>query len=79
VLATFGDPRQERAMKIVLNGEEREAPEGLTLAQLLRQWSFDPHRVAVEVNLKIVPRADQERFVVHGGDRLEVVTFVGGG
>lgn len=66
-------------MKLVLNGEEREVADGLTLAELLQVWQFDPVRIAVEVNLKIVPRAQHASFRPQEGDRLEIVTFVGGG
>jgi sulfur carrier protein len=40
---------------------------------------MDPRRVAVEVNLALVPRGEHDRRVLAEHDRLEVVTFVGGG
>jgi sulfur carrier protein len=66
-------------MRIVLNGEERDVRDGLTLAQLLEELRFDPSRIAVEVNRQIVPRRQHAALQLHNDDRLEVVTFVGGG
>jgi thiamine biosynthesis protein ThiS len=64
---------------IVVNGEPRSAPEGTTVAQLLRGLALDPRTVAVERNREIVPRREFEGTVLTPGDRLEIVTFVGGG
>lgn len=66
-------------ISIFLNGEAREAPEGLTLAELLDWLKLPQDRVAVERNLKIVPRESWAGAVVGEGDRLEIVQFVGGG
>lgn len=66
-------------ISISLNGEAREAPEGLTLAGLLDWLKLPQDRVAVERNLKIVPRESWAGTIVEEGDRLEVVHFVGGG
>jgi thiamine biosynthesis protein ThiS len=38
-----------------------------------------PERVAVEVNLRIIKRADFENYKLHNGDTIEIVYFVGGG
>lgn len=64
---------------IHLNGQAREAPEGLTLATLLEWLKLPADRVAVERNLEIVPRDRWRETSVGAGDRLEVVHFVGGG
>jgi sulfur carrier protein len=40
---------------------------------------LSPTRVAVEVNLEVVPRGKHQTHVLRDGDRLEIVTFVGGG
>ncbi|HYX53265.1 MAG TPA: sulfur carrier protein ThiS [Candidatus Limnocylindrales bacterium] len=66
-------------MQIQLNGESREVAEGITLAALVAQLGMKADRVAVELNLEIVPRAKWESTVLKSGDRLEVVHFVGGG
>jgi thiamine biosynthesis protein ThiS len=64
---------------ILLNGEPRGIAPGTTLAGLLAELGLDARQVAVERNLEIVPRADYAATALAEGDRLEVVTFVGGG
>ena len=67
------------AITIQLNGEDREIPEGLTLAGLLERLNLPADRVAVERNREIVPRARWTETVLQPGDNLEVVHLVGGG
>ena len=64
---------------VVVNGETVRVPSGSTVADLLRTLSLEPTRVAVEHNLRVVPRADHPALRLNHGDRLEIVTFVGGG
>ena len=66
-------------MTIVLNGETRDVPDGLTLMALLDWLKIAADRVAVERNLEIIPRSRWPAARVESGDRLEVVHFVGGG
>ena len=66
-------------MKIVFNGQPRETAENTTIAELLQQLNLSPRYVAVEVNLELVPRGRHAEYVLGEGDRLEVVTLVGGG
>lgn len=66
-------------MRIVVNGETRDAPEGLTIARLLEELKVEAKHVAVEVNLQLVPRGRHGEHALSPGDRLEVVTLVGGG
>ena len=66
-------------MKIVLNGEDFEIAEPLSLSSLLAQLEIDTRRVAVEHNLIVVKREQLDTVTVSEGDRIEVVNFVGGG
>jgi len=66
-------------MLLHINGEQRDFPDGLTVATLVAQLGMKPDRVAVELNLEIVPRSQWEATVLKNGDKLEVVHFVGGG
>lgn len=66
-------------MRIVLNGEEREVADGLTVAGLLETLDVPRRYVAVERNREIVPRARHAETVLADGDRVEIVTMVGGG
>ncbi len=66
-------------MKVRLNGQERELPEGTTLEELIRTLGLQGGRVAVERNGQVVPKARYAGVVLGEGDRLEIVHFVGGG
>lgn len=66
-------------MTVILNGEAREVREGSTVADLLGALGLSEARVAVERNRAIVPASARAAERLAEGDRLEVVTFVGGG
>jgi sulfur carrier protein len=66
-------------MTIYINGDSRSIEGGVTVAQLLRELGVMTPHVAVELNLEVVPRAKHEQTRLQDGDRLEVVTLVGGG
>ncbi|HEY2941802.1 MAG TPA: sulfur carrier protein ThiS [Vicinamibacteria bacterium] len=66
-------------MQVSVNGETLRVPSGSTVADVLRRLSLDRARVAVEHNLRVVPRAEHASQRLNHGDRLEIVTFVGGG
>lgn len=64
---------------ILVNGEPRAVPEGVSLLELLRQLELDPRTVVVEHNRQIVRRSDLATIQVIAGDSIELVHFVGGG
>ncbi|MDO4340094.1 MAG: sulfur carrier protein ThiS [Eubacteriales bacterium] len=64
---------------ITVNGKERELPRELTLAEFLEQENYKVSRIAVELNGEIIPKATYADVLLHSGDVLEVVSFVGGG
>lgn len=66
-------------MRITVNGDAREVRRGMTVAELLGELRIKDERVAVEVNLDVVRRPDRAARVLAEGDRVEVVSFVGGG
>ena len=66
-------------MKIVLNGETREVPDGGSLLDLLVHLGIDPSRVAAEINRGIVRKDNWGTTKVPPDARIEVVQFVGGG
>lgn len=66
-------------MKVTLNGEVKECTEGTTIEKLLDLCKIDKNRIAVELNLVIVPKKELSDRVLKDADVLEVVTFVGGG
>jgi thiamine biosynthesis protein ThiS len=66
-------------VQISLNGEPRQVTQGSTVADLLRELELEGARVAVERNQRIVPTPSRAAERLAEGDRLEIVTFVGGG
>jgi sulfur carrier protein len=66
-------------MTIEVNGKPREIANGTSVASLLEELGVKQPHVAVELNLEVVPRAEHAATALCDGDRLEVVTLVGGG
>ena len=66
-------------MTIWVNGQPREVPEGMNLTALLASLEIGGPGVAVEVNAEVVRRARHAEHRLTDGDRVEIVTFVGGG
>lgn len=69
----------EQVVQVYINGESREVDDQTTIAALIQSLSLEPRHVAVEVNLEVVPRARHGQHRLATGDRLEIVTLVGGG
>ncbi|ANK81504.1 MAG: thiamine biosynthesis protein ThiS [Rhizobiales bacterium NRL2] len=66
-------------MRITVNGKERDFDEGITILDLLSQMRLDSRKIAVELNLEIVPRSAYHRTALEYGDQIEIVHFIGGG
>jgi sulfur carrier protein len=66
-------------MTIQVNGQPREIDAGASVAKLLDELGVTQPHVAVELNLEVVPRARHSETLLREGDRLEIVTLVGGG
>lgn len=66
-------------MKLQINGEDKTYTEPLRLSELISLMGLKADRVAVELNLQIVPRDQWQLTNLSDGDRLEIVHFVGGG
>jgi sulfur carrier protein len=66
-------------MKLQINGEDKTYTAPLRLSELISQMGLKGDRVAVELNLQIVPRDQWPLTNLSDGDRLEIVHFVGGG
>lgn len=64
---------------VVVNGQPRTVTIGTSVASLIRELGLADRPVAVERNREVVPRARHADTLLAAGDRLEVVTFVGGG
>lgn len=68
----------ERPMRVLLNGQEEQVPADTSLKLLLERLQIQG-RVAIEVNAEVIRRARHAEYLLREGDRVEVVTFVGGG
>lgn len=66
-------------MEIILNGENLNLTEGLSVLDLVQQLGFAADRLAVELNLQIIKREQWATSTLKQGDRIEIVRFVGGG
>jgi sulfur carrier protein len=66
-------------VEIHVNGTPRAVDPGTTVAGLVAVLGLCREHVAVELNRQIVPRAEHDGTVLHPADKVEIVTFVGGG
>ena len=66
-------------MELVINGESRQFPSPLSVADLVAALNHAGKRIAVERNGDIVPRGRHAETVLTDGDRIEIVVAVGGG
>jgi sulfur carrier protein len=64
---------------IFVNSKEQQTPEGTNVAALVEQLQMQNKRVAVEVNAELVTKGEWPQFILKEGDRVEIVSFVGGG
>ncbi len=64
---------------VYVNGDDVQFIEGETLASLVARCGYSGNRIAVEVNRRIIPRAEHGSYVVRRDDRIEIVGLIGGG
>ncbi len=62
-----------------INGQPKQFPAPLSIAELMAELDLAGKRVAVERNGEIVPRSQHGDARVADGDQLEIVVAVGGG
>ena len=70
---------ESTTIAITLNGDAFTIAGQRGLAALLEHLKMKPSRVAVEINGAIVPKASYASTVIHAGDSVEIINFVGGG
>ena len=74
-----GDDPCGEPMQATINGQLETYERELSVAKLLANKRLAPVRVAVELNEDLIPRRAFAETLIHDGDRVEIVTFVGGG
>ena len=67
------------SIQIQVNGEQRGCRADATVGDLLRELAIKTERVAVELNLEIMDHKDFDRRSLKQGDRVEILSFIGGG
>ena len=70
---------EKSPMQLTVNGEKHDLPAAISLLGLIEHFGLEPRKVAIELNLEIVPRSSYGQTLLDDGDRLEIVHFVGGG
>lgn len=72
-------PNTETEILIQVNGEQQTIPPATPLVELLARLNFNPRLIALEYNGEILHRQYWNSTYLKSGDRLEIVTIVGGG
>jgi len=65
-------------MRVSVNGQQRDLPEGTTVAQLIAEHKLTADKVAIELNRRLL-RSEKYETELKKDDQVEIVTFVGGG
>lgn len=66
-------------MKILLNGEQKQIDKNTAITALLKLFKIDSSKVVVEHNCRIIKREELASMILNEGDKIEVISFVGGG
>lgn len=64
---------------VQINGAEKSGYENIPVEEMVAKEGFDKTRIAVEINGEIISKSDYNNVLIHAGDVIEVVSFVGGG
>jgi len=66
-------------MRIIINGQEKDIKDGITIDKLLRELSLEGKVMAAAVNMNIVKQDIWDQYILKENDKLELLDFVGGG
>jgi len=66
-------------MKLKVNGKEIETKNGITILQLLKELKIEDKTMATAVNMNVVKKEEWNGFKLKENDKVEFLTFVGGG
>lgn len=64
---------------LIINGQAQEISTPINLAMYLKEYNYPIDKIAVELNGMIIPKAKYNETLLNSNDKLEIVTFVGGG
>lgn len=74
-----GKVNEQTTIEIAINGELRRIAAESRVSDLVALLDLTPQRLAIELNLSILPRPAWAETILQNGDKLEIVHFVGGG
>ena len=64
---------------VQINGVNKEQYDGKTLEEMIAEEGYEKSRIAIEINEEIIPKTRYGDVILQDADRVEVVSFVGGG
>ena len=67
------------SLRIQVNGEPQEVEENISLPKLVAELNLKAEQIAIELNHKVVRRAEWDTTLLQADDKVEIVHFVGGG
>ncbi len=66
-------------MNCIVNGESKELPEGMSVEGLIEMLGMGDAICAAEVDKKLVPKRERVSCILQDGQRVEIVSLIGGG
>jgi sulfur carrier protein len=66
-------------MRVIINGQEMNIKEGMTVLELLRELDIEEKTMAAAINMEVVKKELWDKEVIKDGDKVEFLHFVGGG
>ncbi|NPA52168.1 MAG: sulfur carrier protein ThiS [Aquificae bacterium] len=66
-------------MRLIINGEEKEFDQEMTIEELVKKLGIKAPNFAVAVGMDVIPKSEYSSFRLKDGDKVEIVHFVGGG
>lgn len=64
---------------VQINGVNKEQYDGKTVEEMIAEEGYEKSRIAIEINEEIIPKTKYGEVILRDADRVEVVSFVGGG
>ncbi|MCT4606162.1 MAG: sulfur carrier protein ThiS [Marinisporobacter sp.] len=64
---------------MLINGKQMDFDSGITICELLKELDLNEEKVVVEVNFTIISREKYKEYILNKEDKVEIVSFVGGG
>ncbi len=68
-----------KKIQVFINGKKKEFYNNNTLITLLDFLEIDENGIAIEINLKVIPKSQYKSTIIQNNDKIEIVQFIGGG